>query len=90
MWKKILKWKNKLLALKTWTFFADYKWEKYGLDIEILLDQKIVKFYARNLKRKDIISGNFYKIWEEYIFRPCEISQSYALDFIENMNLTPK
>jgi len=63
-----------------------FRGEKYSLHIQTLEHDRIVKFYAENLSRKDIISGNFYKIGANYRFRPCEIPSEHAYDFILHMS----
>jgi predicted secreted protein len=48
--------------LKTGNYNVLSQDEKYNLSVEKLQDDKILKFFARNLKNGEALSGDFYKV----------------------------
>jgi len=62
-------------------FMVESRGESYNLTVEKQQNNKVLKFFARNLRTGEVVSGNFYLLRGEYRFRPCEISVERAHDF---------
>ena len=79
--------KEKLLALRNGTFFVNYKSSKYITTKQTIVDGKIIKLYAKELKGNDIVSGNYFSTIKNGLLKPCEMSDEKVIDFINNLEV---
>jgi len=73
---------KKLKALNNGAYFVKYNNRKYLLNKETLLNNKLIKIYAKELGGNDIVSGNYYTTIKNGILKPCEMSEAKVIDFI--------
>ena len=75
---------DRLLALPDGANDVIYLGKRYLLRKETLLDGKLIKVYAEELGRKDIVSGNYYPTMKGGMLKPCEMSDEKVIDFVVN------
>lgn len=79
--------RQNLQNLPSKTFFALYNNDKYLVTKQTLLDGKLIKIYAKRLKDKDIVSGNYYTEVKNGLLKPCEMSPKKVIDFVDNLKI---
>jgi hypothetical protein len=79
--------KTILLSLKEGTYPVIYQGSKYLLSKHIYANDKIIKIYAKELKGKDIVSGNYFTTIQNGLLKPCEMSDKKVIDFIRNLEV---
>ncbi|MEA3498140.1 MAG: peptide methionine sulfoxide reductase [Campylobacterota bacterium] len=77
--------KEKLLALPDGTFFVHYKSSRYITTKQTIVDGKIIKLYAKELKGNDIVSGNYFLTIKDGLLKPCEMSDEKVISFVNNL-----
>jgi len=79
--------KTKLLSLKQGTYPVFYHGSKYLLSKHLYANDKIIKIYAKELKGKDIVSGNYFTSIKNGLLKPCEMSDKKVIDFIRHLEV---
>ena len=59
-----------------------YKGKRYLLRKETLLNDKLIKLYAKELGGNDIISGNYYPTIKGGTLKPFEMSDIKVIEFV--------
>ncbi|NOR55144.1 MAG: peptide methionine sulfoxide reductase [Sulfurovum sp.] len=72
----------KLLALPNGANDVMYLGKRYLLRKETLLNGKLLKVYAEELGKNDIVSGNYYPTMKGGMLKPCEMSDKKVIDFV--------
>lgn len=62
-----------------------YLQRKYGITRTNFNAGKSIKIYAKELGGNDFISLNYYITSTAYLLKPCEMSETKVLDFLENV-----
>jgi len=78
---------KKLLTLPNGANDIFYKKRHYLLRKETLLNNRLIKIYAKELGGNDIVSGNYYPTIKGGTLKPCEMSDAKVIDFILNSYL---
>ena len=73
---------KKLLSLPNGVNSVYYQKKRYLLRKETLLNNKLIKIYAKELGGNDIVSGNYYPTIKEGTLKPCEMSNKKIIIFI--------
>jgi len=73
---------QKLLALPNGASDVLYNEQRYLLRKETLLEGRLLKIYAENLSRRDIVSGNYYPTIKGGMLKPCEMSDQKVINFV--------
>lgn len=79
--------RNKLLDLPENSFYVLYNNNKYLVTKKTIVNGKIVKIYAQQLKGNDIVSGNYFTTIKKGLLKPCEMSDKKVINFIENLHI---
>ena len=80
---------RQLLALPNGANDVFYQEKRYLLRKETLLNGKLIKIYAEQLRNKDIVSGNYYPTMKGGMLKPCEMSDKKVIDFVINLTIIP-
>ena len=75
---------TKLLALPNGANDVFYQEKRYLLQKQTLLNEKLIKIYAKELGGNDIVSGNYYSTMKGGMLKPCEMSDAKVIDFVLN------
>jgi len=78
---------NKLKTMPNGAYFVIYNDKKYLLNKETLLNDKLIKIYAKEMGGNDIVSGNYYITIKNGTLKPCEMSEKKVIDFILGLKL---
>jgi len=81
------KFKKKLQSLPLDSFECIYQGSKYLATKEHYANGKIIKLYARELKGKDIVSGNYFTTIKGGVLKPCEMSDAKVIDFVLHLDV---
>jgi len=88
---------KKLKALNNGAYFIKYKNRKYLLNKDTLLNNKLIKIYAKELGGNDIVNGNYYTTIKNGILNPdYAIELQYIVQvlvfwvFAKNLRLTQR
>ena len=73
---------TKLLALPNGANDVYYLGKRYLLRKETLLDGRLIKIYAEELRGNDVVSGNYYPTLKDGMLKPCEMSDEKVVDFV--------
>jgi hypothetical protein len=76
-------WLTKLLALPRGYSIGLFQGKAYGLRYEVLLGERVHKFYAQELGGQDFISLNVYLTDAGPQLKPCEMPASKVTTFLE-------
>lgn len=79
--------RKNLLKLPNKTFFVSYNSQKYIVTKQTLLENKLIKLYAKGLKNGDIVSANYYVFIKNGLLKPCEMTPKKVIDFVNNLNI---
>ena len=75
---------TKLLALPNGANDVFYKNKRYLLQKQTILNEKLIKIYAKELGENDIVSENYYPTIKGGVLKPCEMSDLKVIDFVLN------
>ena len=78
---------KKLLTLPNGANDVFYQEKRYLLRKETLLNGKLIKIYAEQLRHRDIVSGNYYPTMKGGMLKPCEMSDAKVIDFVLNLTI---
>ncbi len=78
---------TKLLALPNGANDVFYQKKRYLLQKQTLLNEKLIKIYAKELGGNDIVSGNYYPTMKGGMLKPCEMSDAKVIDFVLNASV---
>lgn len=78
--------KTKILSLPDGAYNLYYHDKRYGCTKSSHLDNKLIKFYAKELGGNDFISLNYYIDLKDGL-KPCEMPQKKVIDFILEVTL---
>lgn len=76
-----------LLKLPLGSFYCTYHFSKYLVLKQSIVNNKIIKIYAKELKGNDIVSGNYFLTKRGGLLKPCEMSDEKVIDFVTNLEL---
>lgn len=79
--------RKKLIALPEGAFYCVYKGSKYVATKHLYSNRKIIKIYAKELKGKDIVSGNYFLTISQGLLKPCEMSDEKVISFVKNLQV---
>jgi peptide-methionine (S)-S-oxide reductase len=69
------------------SFYCLYKGSKYLGTKNTIANGKIIKLYAKELKGKDIVSGNYFTTIKNGLLKPCEMSDKKVIDFVNSLKI---
>jgi hypothetical protein len=79
--------RKNLLALPENSFYVIYKNDKYLTTKQTILNGKIVKLYAKQLKGNDIVSCNYFINVKNGLLKPCEMSETKVINFVNHLKI---
>jgi peptide-methionine (S)-S-oxide reductase len=79
------KFKQKIQALPLGSFYCIYRDSKYIVIKQLYSEGKIIKLYAKELKGRDIVSGNYFLSIQGGLLKPCEMSDAKVIDFVNHL-----
>jgi hypothetical protein len=77
--------RKKLLSLPENSFYCLYNGDKYLTTKQTIVNGKIVKIYAEQLKGNDIVSGNYFVDVKGGLLKPCEMSDEKVINFVKKL-----
>ena len=78
---------EKLKELPNGAYFVMFQNRRYLFDKKTLLNNTLIKIYAKELGGNDLISGNYFVSVADGVLKPCEMSESKVIDFILKLKL---
>ncbi len=78
---------NKIINLPNNSFYASYNKTKYIVTKNSIVNNKIIKIYAKQLSGNDIVSGNYFLTIKNGLLKPCEMSDKKVIDFVNNLQI---
>ena len=78
---------RKLSRLPNGTYDVLWREKRYLLHKTTLLQGRVIKLFARSLSDDDIVSANIYPHIKEGLLKPCEMSATKVIDFVESLSV---
>ena len=69
------------------SFYSFYNNIRYLTTKKTIVNGKIIKLYAKELRGNDIISGNYFITIKNGLLKPCEMSDKKVIDFVNNLRI---